>query len=34
MNHWLLLLAALPLGALAQVDGPALEACRALGERN
>lgn len=33
MNHWLLLLAALPLGALAQVDGPALEACRALGER-
>jgi len=33
MKHWLLLLAALPLGALAQADGPALEACRALGER-
>lgn len=33
MKHWLLLLGALPLGALAQVDGPALEACRALGER-
>lgn len=33
MKHWLLLLAALPLGALAQYHGPALEACRVLGER-
>jgi uncharacterized protein YecT (DUF1311 family) len=34
MRGWLLLLAAaLPLGAFAQYSGPALETCRAFGER-